>query len=388
MGEAVEMESTGQDQIGDRESRYCEITWRLFVLLESRSQMDAGDARLLEARQAFFDSIQTTLDSEPGLLIQARHGFLFLNGQRIPVASGAFAAVQYVVSQFFHCGLAGLMFAQGLRLEELVLLEEALIEGRSIQDSEVWQQLTSVQPMPEDPFLAELNLGDADGRPETYLTSVFLVRNLFDCFQRDGMVGAAVAKSILQQMVDVLLRERDLLTWMRDCAMRDEEQICHAVNTSVIAVLIGAHIGMPQSLLEQLGVGALFHDLGRLPGEEDEAETDGRPGLDHGVRGMRRLVLAEPELSDLVLRTMAVCCEHHTGAGGVQRPLLTSHIVALAERFDRLHRQHSELSAAELVDMLQAEAEQGAWPEALVGGLRRALEVEDEPSSPLATSRG
>lgn len=120
----------------------------------------------------------------------------------------------------------------------------------------------------------------------------------------------------------------------------------HALNVAVVAMLIGRTMGMSETELQDLGVGALLHDVGkvdvpdRLRHAEDgfsTAETNGyREHVAKGVLQGHRMGLNAGALS-----VIAQHHEHADGSGfpmklGADRLSLGARIVAIVNRYDNL----------------------------------------------------
>ena len=120
----------------------------------------------------------------------------------------------------------------------------------------------------------------------------------------------------------------------------------HALNVSVISLLMGRAFGMTRAEMMDLGVGALLHDIGKLEVPDrlrhlDEAFSTAelKAYREHVVQGVahgRRMALQPGAL--LVL---AQHHEHADGTGlplklGAERTAMAARIVALVNRYDNL----------------------------------------------------
>jgi HD-GYP domain-containing protein (c-di-GMP phosphodiesterase class II) len=135
------------------------------------------------------------------------------------------------------------------------------------------------------------------------------------------------------------------MTALRDY---DEYTFTHCVNVCIISVIMGQKLGLTKTQLYELGLGALFHDLGkqRIDAEvlnktsgltdEEWAQMQRHPteGLlsMFGLRGM----------SEVPFRAMLMAYEHHmkTDLSGYPKsrrprdPTVFSRIVSVADAFD------------------------------------------------------
>jgi HD-GYP domain-containing protein (c-di-GMP phosphodiesterase class II) len=135
------------------------------------------------------------------------------------------------------------------------------------------------------------------------------------------------------------------MTTLRDF---DEYTFTHCVNVSIFSVIIGQRIGLDRLQLYELGLGALFHDIGKQ--RLDHAVINKSGGLtdeewlhlqQHPTEGLL-VLFGMHGFTDAPYRQMLMAYEHHmkvdlTGYPPNKRPRqpgLFSRIVAVADAFD------------------------------------------------------
>lgn len=85
-----------------------------------------------------------------------------------------------------------------------------------------------------------------------------LEKNQFD----DLSLGET--KRVASEMVDSVVRNPDAFTWLSRVQEKDEYTYSHAVRSSVWAILLGRHIGLPKRDLDVLAMGVLLKDVGKV----------------------------------------------------------------------------------------------------------------------------
>ena len=161
----------------------------------------------------------------------------------------------------------------------------------------------------------------------------------------------------------------------------------HALNVTVISMLLGQSFGVSPAEMIDLGVGALLHDIGKLDLPErvrhrDEhagtAETQAyRQHVAHGVAQGRRMGLAPN-----ALLVIAQHHEHADGSGfpggvGSDRMSIPARVVALVDRYDNLCNPHVPAKAMTPHEALSLLFTQGRtrYDTTLLGGFIRMLGV-------------
>ncbi len=74
----------------------------------------------------------------------------------------------------------------------------------------------------------------------------------------------AAADSLVQNMVDTLLSEKEVIVHLLNVKAKDEGVYHHVMNVSILAMLLGKERRLDASTMRWLGLGALFHDIGKV----------------------------------------------------------------------------------------------------------------------------
>jgi len=203
----------------------------------------------------------------------------------------------------------------------------------------------------------------------TYAQSVQVAKEALTDVRMGKAVNIRKVKRAIQGIVDQVLSDEPSMITMTTLRDYDEYTFTHCVNVCIFSVVIGDRLGLTKLQLYELGLGALFHDLGKSrvdheiinkPGSLDEEEwfqlqqhpTEGLLALFH-FHGF-------PEMP---YRQMLMAYEHHMGltlAGYPKNrrsraPTLFSRIVSVADSFDAGTSIRSYQYEATPPDMVLAE---------------------------------
>ena len=160
------------------------------------------------------------------------------------------------------------------------------------------------------------------------------------------------AKRVMQSMVDLMMEEEFTLLGMTTLKTHDSYTFYHSVNVCIYALALGKRAGFDRVQLADLGVAALFHDLGKtkVPLEVLRKSSAFTPEewdvmRGHPVLGVKELVKMRG-LSSLAFKSMLASFEHHLNynqaKGGYPqlrkpyRPHVIGRIVAIADCFDAM----------------------------------------------------
>ena len=118
-------------------------------------------------------------------------------------------------------------------------------------------------------------------------------------------------------MVDLILEEEQLLLGMTTIKDYDEYTYHHSVNVSILAVALAQRLGLSKRALTELGLVALFHDIGKIeiPSEVLNKSTSFTDEEWHMVKKHpfwgARAILKMRGIDATVARAAIVAFEHH-----------------------------------------------------------------------------
>lgn len=90
-----------------------------------------------------------------------------------------------------------------------------------------------------------------------------LTRFLLEAVSADRGIDVDAAKSAVSDCVRSILRNPDPLLWMGRIR-RDEHTAEHCLNTGLLAIAFGRHLGVGEDDLNTLGMAGLLHDVGKM----------------------------------------------------------------------------------------------------------------------------
>lgn len=142
----------------------------------------------------------------------------------------------------------------------------------------------------------------------------------------------------VDRLLDDVMQNREVLLQLSDIRTKDNEQYLHALNVCTMSALIGINMGLTQTQVKELSVGALLHDIGKVELLTDDSNPDLRKH--HTWRGFD-LLKSKREFSLLIAH---VAFQHHEApdGSGIPRGLgdeqihLYPKIVAVANTYDNL----------------------------------------------------
>ncbi len=316
-----------------------------------------------QAQKALDDLTAATthlLNVERELEVRLQGEFLFVNSTRLRLDLDNYASFSHILGQLRQSGIGAVRIDEGVERRELqifvsLLLSYAAKEANPNKVFELGQKLTdggvthvSVEP----PLDTDEETEDAEKQKEaakrTYARSVAVTKEVINSIRMGRSANVKKVKRAVQAIVDQVLNNEESLMGLTTLRDYDEYTFTHSVNVCIFSVALGRKLGFTKLQLYDLGMAALFHDVGKSRVPLEVLNKEG--GL---TDEEWRIIQAHPWLGVLTLfglrgygeipyRGMIVAYEHHmkTDLTGYPKSVrgrdlsIYSKIVAVADGFD------------------------------------------------------
>jgi HD-GYP domain-containing protein (c-di-GMP phosphodiesterase class II) len=248
--------------------------------------------------------------------------------------------------------------------------------GRLEQQGLTAFQLGEPRDQPDDDERAK----SKEVAKKTYSQSVAVTKDLMTSVRMGRSPNIKKIKRVVQGIVDQILNEETSLIGLTTIRDYDEYTFTHSVNVCIFSVALGKRLGFNKLQLYDLGMAALFHDIGksRVPSEvinksEGLTEDEWRLVAAHPWMGALALFQLRGQ-QELPYRAMVVAHEHHMKMDltGYPRPIrprtmsMFSKIVSVADGFDaatsRRSYQTVPLNPAQVMQEMRDNPRRGMDP--------------------------
>lgn len=151
-----------------------------------------------------------------------------------------------------------------------------------------------------------------------------LQQKVLDTIIEGRVIDTKEVKESTDAIVESIFRNQDALSCMSRLRQKDDYLIEHSLNVSILMTIFAKHLEIDKAIIEQLALGAFFHDIGKIkirdevlhkPGRFTEEEY--REMQSHVTYGVK--ILEEtPTISHMI---MSIVKEHHERIDGTGYPL-------------------------------------------------------------------
>jgi HD-GYP domain-containing protein (c-di-GMP phosphodiesterase class II) len=332
-----------------------DIINQLAVFIRTAHIHDPGNVAVLSAVDRFIATVNPLMERGSVLTLEIVGEFFYINESRVRYSMEYLLNFDFLIREFKRRGLGSITINSKITSEDVQSFLKSFIScsfsGNPFEAlSEVVSKIDSISIGPLKKVKEE---GDVDVKrmvKKTYFNAVSFTKGVINKIKSGERVGLRKAKRVVESMVDMILEEEELLIGMTAIKDYDEYTYHHSVNVSILSVALGQRIGLSRKALTDVGLVALFHDIGKMeiPPEilnkptnfNDEEWRIIRKHPFWGVRAILRL----KGLDYTSVRTAIVAFEHHlnydmSGYPKISKPLeldFYSKIVSIADQYDAM----------------------------------------------------
>jgi len=244
--------------------------------LKSRSLYPPGHPAIAQQVEKSFVLINAILESEKKLTIAMVDDVFIIQNKPFYEASELF---EDFIRMFREKRVERVSFALGLASDELhgfyEILASTAEDVRSSGGLEAAFDSKGLSHILLDRLEKEKKDLDLLAR-KIYADAIDVMTHVTGEVRLGNLPGADGAKKVISEMVDVVLEEKNAILGLTMIKGYDDYLFNHSVNVSILAVALGDSLGFPESLLNDLGVGALLHDIGKVNTPEEIVKKPGK----------------------------------------------------------------------------------------------------------------
>lgn len=333
-----------------------DIVNQLAAIIRNSQIHDPSNIAVASSIEKFIATVNPIIDSEGGVTLDVVGEFFYLNETRVRYSMEYLLNFDFLLREFKRHSLGNITFTRTVKPSDMQAFLKAFITSsfspepfEAISEGILLAGIQSISVGVLKRIKEEE--GEVDIRKtvkRTYFNAVSFTKGVMTKMKSGEKVSIKKAKRVVESMVDLILDQEEFLLGMTAIKDYDEYTYHHSVNVSILSVTLGQRLGLPKKALMELGLVALFHDIGKT---EIPAEVLNKPGKftddewsiikKHPAWGVRAL-LRMKGFDSTSIRAAIVAFEHHihhdhTGYPKVKKLEdldLYSRIVSVADQYD------------------------------------------------------
>lgn len=327
----------------------------LFGTLKLMQLYGRGHTATVEALDSLIEAIRSAAAEENEASVAVRGNRVQVNDSVLKAMDCGHLAVGFLIEEFGRRRIGRLRFLPSVRAADLDVFISSFLDldaekphpAERLSASLVGAGISSilVEPRPErgdDPVVQEERRESA---MRTYLSGLRAFREVLRFGGVTDQAKMRRARRGVQGLVDRFLEDETAVLALAQIRSFDEKLFNHSLNVCVYSLALGQRLGMSRRQLGELGMAALFHDLGKTVASRDADEMTRL--REHPSRGARLLLQTATAQAGL-LKSAIAAYEHHVqyDHGGFptvdHETHVVSRIIAIADCFETLTSSRTE----------------------------------------------
>lgn len=287
--------------------------------------------------------------------------YLLLDDFKLKMDIEGFISFVSLIEALKQLRIGGLLFKKSVTADELKRFVYILVHT----NSDVNEPFEEVSHKMNEAGIANIEIDPYEERKEsfdnilrdtkemaksTYFRTMTAVSEVMDNIKLGQAVSVKRAKRVVQSMVDLLLQEESTLLGLTTLRSHDEYTHHHCVNVCILSLAMGQRLGYAKKKLTELGIAALFHDMGKasIPPEilnkpTEFTEEEWQIMRRHPVLGVKYIIKLKG-INEMTIRMVTGAFEHHLNYDLSGYPKLDSkwelslfgRIISIADCYDAL----------------------------------------------------
>jgi len=327
-----------------------QLVTQISILIKLSRLHGRTNAALDNPVESALTVVKTLAHDEP-ISIRLQNDFLFLGQRHLKVTAAQMPVFSTVIDTMNHWNIGGIAFSIEAESRDF---REFVFQLASFDPTT--SSITTLRTALEQNAVKGIQLeerrvlrGKATAKTR-YANAAAAVGKLVQDSREKGTIGFKQAKRAIQSIIDLMMNDEASLLGLTTLRCHDQYTHNHSVNVSLLSMALGNRAGYPKVELADLGLAALFHDLGKAnipmdvlnkPGEFTEDEW--QMMRNHPTEGALSLTSMRG-ITNLPGRMASASFEHHMNLDFTGYPKLnvswklsmTGRILMIADCYDAM----------------------------------------------------
>ena len=340
---------------------------QLFILFKTSLNYAQGHAAIDAPVANVLNVVREILQRNEEASLRVSSGTFFLGEQRLKSDSLSFEAGRFLMEEMTRHLVGSISFSPAVTAEELNKFVYVFREVDALGSPDGYAKILElmqqrkivnieVETLLEEVETVEIDKNRQSKQSTGKLNARLLYKKALNTMDEvTALAGAGQtlrlrgSKRVVQYMIDLLPGNEPSLLGLTTTPSQEPNTQSHAVNVCIFSLVMGRRLGMSKYHLCELGMAAIFHDIGTAdlpraildkPGELSPQE---RQTLEaHPIYGVRTMMKSKG-LDAMSSRIITGIFEHHLLADfsgyprlHYQRLSLFGRIISIADCYDRL----------------------------------------------------
>jgi HD-GYP domain-containing protein (c-di-GMP phosphodiesterase class II) len=243
----------------------------LALVLKTAQIHDINNIAVVKAIHKLIELLNILL-SEGRITLQLMGDHFYVNENRVRHVVEYMSNFDFIFEEFKKIGIGSIIFEDSLEERDIKVLVSGVLKASNsetpfetlIDEMELVDTMTVREPLEIKDDISEFEKKRLIKK--SYSNAVSIMKGVTDTIKTNERINLARSKRVIGSIVDHIVEQecQSTLFGMTTIKDYDEYTYFHSVNVSILSMALGNKIGLPRKALADLGLAALFHDLGKV----------------------------------------------------------------------------------------------------------------------------
>lgn len=256
----------------------------LYMLVRNVKMYDPDNDIFIQPFENLRQAVNTIVAVDASYALTAVGTTVYINGKQIQLDFASIDNVRFLTDEFKGRDVGGFSVTRPVQVQELKDFiwifspqndknadEDGA--GRKLLNIKVgkFQKIQEQLDKEEDAAIeAERKVDRKKYAMTVYARAVYYMRRFIERLQSGGQLPSMQpAQRLVQDLVDICAEQRSHFLGMTTTRSVDDYLMYHSVNTTLIAIVFGHELGLSRAQMHELGMSAMFHDIGMAEIDSD-----------------------------------------------------------------------------------------------------------------------
>ncbi len=256
----------------------------LYMLVRNVKMYDPDNDIFIQPFENLRSAVNTIVAVDNSYALTAVGTTVYINGKQIQLDFASIDNVRFLTEEFKNRDVGGFSVTRPVQVQELkdFIWIFSPQNDKDVEEDGAGRRLLNIKvgkfkkiqeqlDKEEDAAIeAERKVDRKKYAMTVYARSVYYMRRFIERLQSGGQLPAMQpAQRLVQDLVDICVEQRSHFLGMTTTRSTEEYLQYHSVNTALITIVFGHELGLSRAQMHELGLAALFHDIGMAEIDQD-----------------------------------------------------------------------------------------------------------------------
>ncbi|MBW2699545.1 MAG: hypothetical protein JRF33_01890 [Deltaproteobacteria bacterium] len=308
----------------------------LYMLIRNVKLYEPENEIFAKPLEQLKDCINTIVAMDESVNLQGAGAAVYLNNMLVKIDIKSVENVSYLLTEFKIRGIGGFLLSSPVTVQELrnfiyIFSQEVSgkvgehgVSARKLQALKLrrWEKIQEILENQEQSDHDDRKVDRKRYALTVYARTIYYMRKYIAGLRGDGpTISVGRGGRMIQDLVDLCHGHRSHFLGMTTLKNDDEYLAFHAVNVALMSIVFAAELGLNKAQLRDLGMAALFHDIGLVDVDENLLQKRGKLAPDEARKVRKspiysvKRIIRNRLLNRLTIQRIITCYEHKTEFG-------------------------------------------------------------------------